>query len=101
MTQPEDQQLPQQEQPGTIHRTPGWQGTPSPAERAETDVAASAAAMEPDTGGPAGAGDPRGVEVPSGEAAPGTSEEHGVVQGARTPAERPAAAVDEPGPSTT
>lgn len=94
------------EPPGVGHRGPGLQGTPSPAERVDTDVAASAAAMDPaaaaDAGQPTGAGDPRGVEVPSGVPSPGTSEQAGAVQGARTPAGRPADdAVDGPAASTT
>lgn len=76
----------QQDTPGVSHRTPGLQGTTSPAEQVETDVQSSAAAMQRDTGRPSGAGDTHGVEVPSGVPSPGTSEEHGVVQGARIPA---------------
>lgn len=54
-------------------------------EHVETDVDASAGGMVPDTGRPAGAGDPQGVPVPSETASAGTSEEHGAVQGARIP----------------
>jgi hypothetical protein len=71
--------------PGESHRAPGLQGTPSPAERVETDLAASAAAM---TAGPhqeRGAGDVHGVPVPSEQPAPGTGAEQSPVQGARLP----------------
>lgn len=71
--------------PGRSHRAPGLQGQDSPAEQVETDVHDSAAAMVRDTGRPSGAGDVHGVPVPSEEPSPGTSEEHGVVQGARIP----------------
>lgn len=100
--QPQDLPEPQhQDAPGVAHRAPGLQGTASPAERVETDVQASAAAMVAGTGQPAGAGDTHGVDVPSGVPAPGTSEQAGVVQGARTPEAEPAGVVDEPGSSTT
>jgi hypothetical protein len=71
--------------PGRSHRAPGLQGEPSPAESVETDVDDSAAAMRRDTGREAGAGQVHGVPVPSETPSPGTSEEHGAVQGARTP----------------
>ena len=70
---------------GESHRAPGLQGTDSPAEQVETDVHASAGAMVRDTGRPSGGGDAHGVPIPSETPSPGTSEEHGVVQGARIP----------------
>lgn len=76
---------PVSDSPGESHRAPGMQGVESPAERVDTDVQASAAAMDPDTGRPSGSGDSQGVPIPSETASPGTSEEHGVVQGARIP----------------
>lgn len=79
---------------GESHRAPGLQGTPSPAERVETDVQDSAAAMVRETGRESGPGDSQGVPVPSERPSPGTSEESGVVQGARIPA---GGSSDEPG----
>lgn len=76
---------PLSDSPGESHRAPGMQGTASPAERVETDVHASAAGMVPETGRMSGGGDAQGVPIPSETASPGTSEEHGVVQGARIP----------------
>jgi hypothetical protein len=70
---------------GSSHRAPGLQGSGSPAEEPETDEQASAAAMVRETGRPAGSGDAHGAPVPSEQPSPGTSEEHGVVQGARIP----------------
>jgi hypothetical protein len=70
---------------GRSHRAPGLQGRTSPAEQVETDVEDSAAAMVRDTGRPAGSGDPHGVESVGETPSQGTSEEHGVVQGARIP----------------
>jgi len=75
--------------PGRSHRAPGLMGQESPAEQVDTDVEDSAAAMVRDTGRPPhpdeGGGDVAGVPVPSETPAPGTSGEHGVVQGARIP----------------
>lgn len=71
--------------PGESHRAPGLQGTPSPAESVETDVETSAAGMGRDTGRPSGSGDPHGVASVGQTPSEGTSEEHGVVQGARIP----------------
>lgn len=53
-------------------------------EEQDTDVVASTAAMA-DGSGLSGVGDPQSVPVPSHDAAPGTAEERGVTQGARTP----------------
>ena len=74
---------------GTAHKAPGIQGETGHDEVVETDVVSSAARMGPS--GPGGipsdgsSGDPQGVPVPSTKASLGTSEEHDVVQGARTP----------------
>ena len=76
---------PLSDSPGTSHRAPGLQGTESPAERLGTDDEAGAAAMVRDTGRPSGGGDAHGADVPSETPSPGTSQEHGVVQGARIP----------------
>lgn len=74
---------------GSSHRAPGLQGHTGPDEAVETDVVSGAARM-----GPAGPdatptddepGDPQGVPLPGSDAARGTSEEHAVVRGARTP----------------
>ncbi len=54
-------------------------------EEQDTDVVASAARMAPNRSGLSGVGDPQDVPVAAHDAAPGTSEGHGVVQGARTP----------------
>lgn len=70
---------------GESHRVPGLLGEESPAEQVETSVEDSAAAMVRDTGRPSGSGDVHGVPVPSEQPAAGSSEEHGVVQGARIP----------------
>jgi hypothetical protein len=70
---------------GTSHRAPGLQGTTSPAEQVETDVDASAGHMVRDSGRPSGSGNPHGVESVGEVPSTGTSEEHGVVQGARIP----------------
>ncbi|MFP5218677.1 MAG: hypothetical protein ACLGIG_02915 [Actinomycetes bacterium] len=78
-------EVPLSSTPGESHRAPGLQGTPSPAERVETDVEESAGAMARDTGRPAGSGDPQGVPAVGTTPSDGTSEEHGVVQGARIP----------------
>ena len=53
-------------------------------EEQDTDVVQGAAQMA-DLDGLAGVGEPQGVPVASVDAASGTSEDHGVVQGARTP----------------
>jgi len=71
--------------PGTSHRAPGLQGTTSPAEQVETDVEAGAGHMVRDSGRPSGSGNPHGVESVGEVPSTGTSEEHGVVQGARIP----------------
>jgi hypothetical protein len=76
---------PVQDSPGSSHRAPGLQGSTSPAEELGTDGQASAAAMVADTGRPSGGGDAHGAPVPSESPSPGTSQEHGVVQGARIP----------------
>jgi hypothetical protein len=78
-------ETPHQVTTGTAHRAPGSQGSTPDGERIETDVEASAAAMVRDTGRPSGSGDPQSVAVPSETPTMGTSEEHGVVQGARIP----------------
>jgi hypothetical protein len=78
-------EVPVDDSAGEAHRAPGLQGTTPPGEQVETDVEASAAEMVRDTGRPSGAGDVHGVPVPSETASPGTSEESGVVQGARLP----------------
>jgi hypothetical protein len=65
------------------------QGETGPDELVETDVITSAARMGPASAGGSPTddepGDSQGVPVPGADAARGTSEEHGVVQGARTP----------------
>ena len=78
-------ETPHQETTGTAQRAPGSQGSTPDGETIETDVEASAAAMVRSTGRPSGAGDTHGVTVPSETPTMGTSEEHGVVQGARIP----------------
>lgn len=74
---------------GTAHKAPGIQGSTGHDEVIETDVVSSAARMGPSGPGAlptdGSSGDPQGVAVPSTKASPGTSEEHDVVQGARTP----------------
>lgn len=90
--------LPSSGTAGQAHRAPGLQGTTSPAEEVETDVDSSAAAMVRDTGRDAGAGNVHGVPVPSEEPSPGTSQEHGVVQGARIPVSDPARSSQEYSP---
>jgi hypothetical protein len=72
---------------GTAHRAPGMHGTTPSGERVETDVEASATAMGRDTGRPSGSGDSRVVSLPGQTPLEGSSEEHGVVQGARIPEE--------------
>lgn len=76
--------------PGRSHRVPGLVGQTSPAEQIETDVDDSAAAMRAgsarDTGRDADSGDPHSVPAVGRTPSTGTSEEHGVVQGARIPA---------------
>ncbi|HWH30332.1 MAG TPA: hypothetical protein VNU26_15500 [Mycobacteriales bacterium] len=81
-------EVPLSSTPGESHRAPGLQGAASPAERVDTDVERSAGAMARDTGRPAGPGDPRGVPSVGTTPSGGTSEEHGVVQGARIPPEQ-------------
>ena len=76
--------------PGESHRAPGLQGSASPAERLDTDLDESARAMTRDTGRPAGSGDPQSVPSVGTTASDGTSEEHGVVQGARIPSDEDA-----------
>jgi hypothetical protein len=71
--------------PGESHRAPGLQGTTSPAEQVETDVESSAGHMVRDTGRPSGSGNPHGVDSVGETPSAGTSQEHGVVQGARIP----------------
>ncbi len=78
-------EVPGSSTPGESHRAPGLQGRTSPAEQVETDVEDSAAGMVRDTGRPSGSGDVHGVPVPTETPSAGTSEEHGVVQGARIP----------------
>ncbi len=78
-------ETPHQATTGTAQRAPGQVGSTPAGERIETDVEASAAAMARSTGRPSGAGDTHGVAVPSETPTMGTSEEHGVVQGARIP----------------
>ena len=78
-------ETPHQASTGTSQRAPGSQGTTPDGELIETDVESSAAAMVPETGRPSGAGNSHGVAIPSDTASAGTSEEHGVVQGARIP----------------
>lgn len=74
--------------PATASHVPGVMGDTGPDESVETDVEASAAALGPSgSTRPAEPGDAQGVPVPSPDAAPGTSEQHGVVRGARTPAD--------------
>jgi hypothetical protein len=74
---------------GTAHKAPGIQGSTGSDEVLETDVVSSAARMGPSGPGSipsdGSSGDPQGVDVPSTTASLGTSEEHDVVQGARTP----------------
>ena len=74
---------------GVAHRAPGMVGSTGRDEAVETDVVSSAARMGPSGPGAIpgddASGDPQGVAVPSTKAARGTSEEHEVVQGARTP----------------
>lgn len=72
--------------PGEAHRAPGHVGRTSPAEQIETDVDDSAAGMTRDTGRDADSGDPHSVPAVGRTPSAGTSEEHGVVQGARIPA---------------
>lgn len=76
-------ELPEQETTGMAKRAPGHVGSTPDGERIETDVDASAASMVRATGRPSGSGDTHGVAVPSEQPSMGTSEEHGVVQGAR------------------
>ena len=78
-------EVPLSTSPGTSHKAPGLQGETSPAEQVETDVEDSAAAMERDTGRPSGSGDTQGVPSVGQTPSAGTSEQHGVVQGARIP----------------
>lgn len=78
-------EMPGQATTGTAQRVPGEVGSTPDGERIETDVDASAAAMVRATGRPSGSGDTHGVAVPSEQLSVGTSEEHGVVQGARIP----------------
>lgn len=78
-------ETPDQQTSGTAQRAPGSQGSTPDGESIETDVDASAAAMVRATGRPSGSGDTHGVAVPSATPTLGTSEEHGVVQGARIP----------------
>ena len=74
---------------GTAHQAPGIQGSTGSDEVIETDVVSSAARMGPSGPGSIPSdetpGDSQGVSVPSHDASHGTSEEHDVVQGARTP----------------
>jgi hypothetical protein len=76
-----------QDSRGAAYRAPGSLGTTGPDEQIETDVERSA--RNADTAGTSGAasgpGDPAGVPVVSGEAAPGSSEGSAVAQGTRTP----------------
>ena len=78
-------ELPDQATTGTAQRVPGELGSTPDGETIETDVEASAASMVRETGRPSGSGDTHGVAVPSQTPTMGTSEEHGVVQGARIP----------------
>lgn len=78
-------ETPHQATSGTAQRAPGHDGSTPDGETIETDVEASAAAMVRATGRPSGSGDTHGVAVPSQTPSMGTSEEHGVVQGARIP----------------
>lgn len=75
---------------GRAQRQPGSLGS-SPEEQ-HTDVQAGAAAMAPGgsfltAASPDQAGDSQGVAVPHEDPAPGTSEEQGIVRGARMPAD--------------
>lgn len=85
---PEGPERPAQVSEGRAQRAPGEDGV-SP-EQQETDVQTSAANMTPG-GGPAAtpspvqSGDARGVAVPHGTPAAGTSEEAPIAQGARAP----------------
>lgn len=78
-------ETPHQATSGTAQRAPGELGSTPEGETIETDVEASAAAMVRPTGRPSGSGDTHDVAVPSQTPTLGTSEEHGVVQGARVP----------------
>ena len=80
-------EMPVQDTGGTAHRAPGLQGSTAPGEAVETDVQAGALRMgpnAPDTTDPGqGHGDPATVPGSGDAAAPGTSQEHGVVHGIR------------------
>lgn len=73
--------------PGSAHRAPGSLGATGTDEQIETDVERSADSTNVvgTPGAASGAGDPQGVPVVSDEAAPGTSEDSAVAEGARTP----------------
>lgn len=79
---PEGSERPVQASEGVAQRAPGSLGT-SPEEQ-ETDTAAGAAAMRPGAAPHVQPGDSQGVSVPHELPAPGTSQEQGIVQGART-----------------
>ena len=73
---------------GSAHKAPGLVGRTGSDEAVETDVETSATGMGPATGTASAQdepGDAQGVPALSHQAAPGTSEQHGVVRGARTP----------------
>jgi hypothetical protein len=82
-------ELPVQDTEGEAHRAPGLQGTTAPGEAVETDVQAGALRMGPNapdtTDVGQGHGDPATVPGSGDALAAGTSEEHGVVHGIRTP----------------
>ncbi len=73
----------------TAHRVPGSVGATGPDEQIETDVEQSAHNTDANASGTSGAaagpGDAAGVPATSSHAAPGTSQETSVAQGARTP----------------
>lgn len=73
--------------PGTAQRAPGSLGATGADEQIETDVERSADSTNVvgTPGTPSGPGESQGVPVVSDEAAPGSSEDSAVAQGARTP----------------
>lgn len=83
-----DPQAPSHPDAGERRLHGGGDVSDSPEEQ-DTDVVESAARMSPNPGGLSGVGEPQSVPAASHDAAPGTSEQHGVVQGARTPSTGP------------
>ncbi len=85
-------ELPESQTTGTAHRAVGQQGETPDGESVESDTAVGAARMAPGGGPDRTAppqdfpGDSRGVNVPHEQAAPGTSEEQGIVHGVKDPA---------------